>query len=155
MTPVPVTGVPSMAGVPVTDLLFSYWILFSGENEGKMMISSQGPAIPSGEDVKRLRDPGSCTQVAAGVDAVQCEDSFIVEAFFPNTDPAQLVTDYSYLFFRRLHNDDAYLAGDTIKRCVKITGFPALLPGMSGHSGAIPIFRLNFPAGGVCCLPAP
>jgi len=38
MTPVPVTGVPSMAGVPVTDLLFSYWILFSCEIEGKMMI---------------------------------------------------------------------------------------------------------------------
>ena len=38
MTPVPVTGVPSMAGVPVTDLLFSYWILFSCEIEGKMMM---------------------------------------------------------------------------------------------------------------------
>lgn len=61
---------------------------------------------------------GNRTQVAVLVDAVRREDGFIVKVLFSDTNPAQLVTDYFYLFFGTLHKEDAYLAGDTIKRCI-------------------------------------
>ena len=54
-------------------------------------------------------------QVAELADAVRRENGFIVQALLPHTNPAYLVTDYSYLFFSTEHNDDASLAVDTIK----------------------------------------
>ena len=53
-------------------------------------------------------EPGYRAEVAAAVDAVRREEGFIVKAFFPDTNPAQLVTDHSYLFSSRHHRDDVY-----------------------------------------------
>ena len=72
---------------------------------------------------EKSRDPGNRAQVAELVDAVRREDGCIVQFLFPDTDPAQLVTDSSYLCFSAYHNDDALLAGDTIKRCFTCRGF--------------------------------
>jgi hypothetical protein len=66
------------------------------------------------------------TQVAARINIIRQEDGFIVKALFSDANPAQLVTDYSYLFFSTLHKGDPSLAGDTIKKCVNIAGVSAL-----------------------------
>ena len=71
--------------------------------------------------MRRLRDPGSHTEIAFLVDAVHRENGRIVEPLLPDTDPAQLVTDHFYLFHGILHSRDGYLAGDTLKRCIEIT----------------------------------
>jgi hypothetical protein len=59
------------------------------------------------------------TEVADRVDAVQREEGFISEVVLPDTDPAQLVTDFSYLNYSTSHKDDVLLAADPIKRCIK------------------------------------
>ena len=70
--------------------------------------------------MRRLQDPGCHAEITFLVDVVHREDCCIVKLFFPDTDPAQLVTDYFYLFYSILHSPDAYLAGDTLKRCIEI-----------------------------------
>nr|WP_321506812.1 hypothetical protein [uncultured Methanoregula sp.] len=74
-------------------------------------------------------DPGQRTEVSELVDAVQPEDCLIGQGFLPDTDPAQLVTDYFYLLFSVLHRVDAYLAGDPIKRCI------GMIPQKGGTAG--------------------
>lgn len=76
----------------------------------------------SNENLKDSGYLGSRAQVAAIVDAVRREDGLIVKALLSDPNPAQLVTDYFYLFFGTLHQDDTYLAGDMIKRCINFTG---------------------------------
>jgi hypothetical protein len=44
-----------------------------------------------------------------------------------------------------LHSPDGYLAGDTLKRCIEITRFVALLPGMREYCREITIFREMVP----------
>lgn len=68
---------------------------------------------------KRSLNPGYRAQVAELVDAVRRQNGLIVQVLFPDTYSAQLVTDSSYLGFSTDHNDDAPLAGDTIKGCMK------------------------------------
>jgi hypothetical protein len=105
---------------------------------------SRGWAIRSGEDRKRgLRDTGNGAEVAVLVDAVLCEEGCIVKHLFPDTDPAQLVTDYFYLFYGILHKVMFLLAGDTIKRCIK-TPVLAPVPEMSRECGTNPHIRLIF-----------
>jgi hypothetical protein len=89
--------------------------------------------LPPGKNgMKELVDPEDRAEVAFLVDAVRREYGFIGQAFFPDTDPAQLVTDYFYLFYSILHRVYVYLAGDTIKRC--IAGFSACCPECEGIS---------------------
>jgi hypothetical protein len=86
---------------------------------------------------RRSRGPGNRTQVSDLVDAVQCENGFVVQFLFPDTYSAQLVTDSSYLCFSTYHSNDATLAGDTIKRC--ITGVFGFVKNRKVRPPALPV----------------
>ena len=78
--------------------------------------------LPGKPAKKRSRDPGYRAEVAHRADIVCCENSFIGQFLFPDTDPAELVPDEPNFLFWTNHTD-ASLAGDTIKRCIRIRGF--------------------------------
>jgi len=92
---------------------------------------------------KRSGNPGNRAEVAELVDAVRCENGCIVQLLFPDTDPAQLVTDSSYLSFRTYHSNDASLAGDTIKRCMKRQDFSIRENRQSPGSGRMQCYEKN------------
>ena len=107
---------------------------------------THGPVLRYGEKMmRRLRDPGCHTQVAFLVDAIPREDGCIVKPLLPDTDSAQLITDYFYLFNSILHSPDVYLAGDTLKRCIEIARFTTLLTCMSEYCREFAIFRRRAP----------